>query len=201
MKRIILTSAILGVALLGYADDYKILQMNTPSIRIGNRVCKKGNVFSSSSVIHWTKSKQAFKAKNLKTKKIKLFAEPEFRANNCNTIDFFLKNNRTSSRSGLDFEDMKEILSDTYYMIDTLSIESPAVPTTETQYFCISYIYNGQEHKERLSLSADGLIIVRSMFPKKLEEITVSVAYHKDGIAEDYPITDKMRIVFIPKRL
>ena len=33
--------------------DYKILKMNTASIKIGNRICQPGDVFSDKSIIYW----------------------------------------------------------------------------------------------------------------------------------------------------
>ena len=99
MRKFCILSLALIASLLVWADNYKILQMNTPHVKIGKRNCWKGDVFSDKSVIHWEQKKQAFKAQNMKTKEIKLFVETDFSAKGCKTIkDYYLKTNRLSSR-------------------------------------------------------------------------------------------------------
>ena len=87
---LIIGTLCLSIALL--ADNYKILQMNTPSIKIGDQMYKKGDVFSDESEIVWTNDKQAFKAQNLETKEIKLFVGQDFKSKSSKSIkDYYLK--------------------------------------------------------------------------------------------------------------
>lgn len=127
MKKVIPMLFIMGLVTTVLADNYKILLMNTKTIKIGTRVYKKGDMFSDDSVIFWEKDKQALKAQNLTTKEIRLFAEPEFKAKDCKTIkDYYIKNNRLSARAGgLTLSDMAEGLTGTFYLLDTIFIESP----------------------------------------------------------------------------
>ena len=62
MKKTGIALFILLVAATLWADDYKILKMNTASIKIGNKTCTSGDVFSDKSVIYWKGDKQAFQA-------------------------------------------------------------------------------------------------------------------------------------------
>ena len=55
-----------------HADNYKILQMNTNSVKIGTIQCHQGDTFSESEQIYWSNDKQAIKAINVKTKEINL---------------------------------------------------------------------------------------------------------------------------------
>ena len=185
-----------------WADNYKILQMNTKTIKIGSRIYKKGDVFSEDSTIHWSNDKQALKAQNMETKKIQLFVADAFQKKQSKSIkDYYIKNNRLSARSfGLD--EMVEILSETFYLLDTIRIESP-VPVDSTRYFYITFKDEGKEVRKSMPMLDDELLIDRSMFPRadKAPETKVSMSYTCEGVDEDYLLTDSMRIIFVPKKI
>lgn len=204
MKKVIPVLLVMSFVTTMLADNYKILLMNTKTIKIGACVYKKGDTFSDDSVIFWEKDKQAMKAQNLTTKEIRLFAEPEFKAKGCKTIkDYYVKNNHLSSRDArLTLSDMAEGLKGTFYLLDTVYIESP-MPVDSTRYFYISYDYAGKSEKKVLKKKEDRLIIDRSLFPraKDLSEIKLSMLYYYKGIDEDYLLSDSMMIVLIPDKI
>ena len=137
MRKAYVLTLVLLFTLVIFADDYKILQLNTSYVKIGNRNCTKGDVFSDESVIFWEKDKQAFKAQNLNTKEIRLFAEPEFRAKGSKTIkDYYVKTNRLSAR-GKGFSILDE-MPDTIYLCDSIVLEMPVL--VDSIHYCyISY--------------------------------------------------------------
>ena len=75
MRKVSISILLVFLSIVVWADRYKILQLNTPQVKIGKRLCSKGDVFSDESVIYWSQKKQAFKAQNLETKEIKLLKE------------------------------------------------------------------------------------------------------------------------------
>lgn len=204
MKKLIPVLLVMGFVTTMLADNYKILLMNTKTIKIGTRVYKKGDTFSDDSIIFWEKDKQALKAQNLTTKEIRLFAEPEFKAKNCKTIkDYYVKNNHLSARdAALTLSDMAERLKGTFYLFDTIYIESP-MPVDSNRYFYISYDYAGKPEKKVLKMKEDCLIIDRSLFPrgKDFTEIIMSMLYYYKGIDEDYLLSDSMKVALIPERI
>ena len=141
---LIVSAMCLSITLL--ADNYKILQMNAPSVKIGNQQCKVGNVFSDESLISWTNEKQAIKAKNLQTQQIKLFIAKAFANIEAKSVkDYFLKNSHLSTRGGIvSFSDLAEELSDTLYLYDVIQIESPVKIDSISSYL-ISYEQNGEK--------------------------------------------------------
>ena len=86
MRKVCISILLIFLPIVLWADNYKILQLNTSYVRIGNRNCSKGDVFSDESVIYWSQKNQAFKSQNLETKEIKLFVESDFKAKGCSTI-------------------------------------------------------------------------------------------------------------------
>ena len=203
MKNFITTIMAVCFATSLCADNYKILQMNTKTIKIGDHICKIGDVFSDDSIIHWINNKQALKAQNMVTKEIQLFVGQAFQKKQSKSIkDYYIKNNRLSARA-FGLSEMEEMLSsETFYLLDTIKMESP-VPVDSTRYFYISSQDGEKDARIVLPMQNEELIIARSMFPQteKSQEIRVSMSYTCKGIDEDYLLTDSMRIVIIPKEV
>ena len=59
------------------ATSYKILYMNTPSIKIGKKLLKVGDSFSDKDLesIEWISDKQVLKARNEDTKRTRIFTK------------------------------------------------------------------------------------------------------------------------------
>lgn len=196
MRKVCVSILLVLLSIVVWADRYKILQLNTPYVKIGNRNCTKGDVFSDESVIFWEQNKQAFKAQNLKTKEIKLFAEPDFRAKGSKTIkEYYLKTNHLSSR-GSDSTALDEI-SDSIYLCDSVVLELPVL--MDTAHYCyIVYKNEGREVKQRLKHQDQSFIIDKKLFGEDVmrEHLRVSLFYHMPE--EDYSLKDSLTIMFIP---
>ena len=196
MRKVSISILLVFLSIVVWADRYKILQLNTPQVKIGNRLCSKGDVFSDESVIYWSQKKQAFKAQNLETKEIKLFVESEFSAKGCNTIkDYYVTTNHLSSR-GSDSTALDEI-SDTIFLCDSVIMEMPVL--MDTVHYCyIVYNNEGKEVKQRLNNQDQRFIIDKKLFGEDLmrDDLRVSLFYHMPD--EDYPLKDSLTIMFIP---
>lgn len=202
MKKLFPIIMVVSLVTSVWADNYKILQMNTKTIKIGSRIYKKGDVFSEDSTINWSNDKQALKAQNTETKKVQLFVADAFQKKQSKSIkDYYIKNNRLSARA-FGLGEMVEILAETFYLLDTIRIESP-VPVDNTRYFYITFQDDGKDVRKSLPMLDDELLIDRSMFPRanKILETRVSMSYTCEGVDEDYLLTDSMRIIFVPKKI
>ena len=124
-----------------FADDYKILQMNSKSIKIGKVFCSQGDIFSEDNQIFWTNDKQAMKAMNLRTKQIKVFTAKAFISNQARSVkDYYVKINHLSSGGMISFTDLAEELSDTLYLYDAIPIESPQKKDYDNYEFFYVYL-------------------------------------------------------------
>ena len=82
-----------------HAEDFKILFINTESIKIGKNTCVAGDVFSDADKIFWKDGKQAMKVLSLETKKQYVLVSEEFKQKKLKSAkDFIVKNNRLSTR-------------------------------------------------------------------------------------------------------
>lgn len=200
MKKLALIISAICFSISSMADNFKILQMNTPSVKIGNQICKAGDVFPDTEPISWSNDKQAIKAMNLKTKQIKLFAAKIFHNLEAKSIkDYYLKNNHLSSRGGINtFSDLAEELSDTIYLYDVVQIESPVKLDSLSSYL-ISYVQNG-EKKWRTLMSTDKYFFFnRELFGEDIDcsEYTLTLYFRKKGM-DDYLISNNIVVVILP---
>lgn len=200
MKKVVLVLSALCLSMYLLADNYKILQMNAQSVKIGNKQYKTGDVFPDSDPISWANDKQAIKAMNLNTKQIKLFAAKVFKDIEAQSIkDYFLKNSHLSTRGGIaSFSDLREELSDTIYLYDTMQIESPVKIDSLSSYL-ISYVQDG-EKKWRTLMSRDKYFFFsRELFGEDIDggEYTLTLYFRKKGM-DDFLISDNIKIVLFP---
>lgn len=97
--RKILLSALLLVSVSLQAEDFKILFINTGSIKIGKNTCVAGDVFSDAERIFWKDGKQAMKVLSLESKKQYVLVSEDFKQRKLKSAkDFIVKNNRLSTR-------------------------------------------------------------------------------------------------------
>ena len=199
MKKILLLSFVLCLNTILQADNYKILQMNTSSVKIGNELLKVGDVFSDDSTIFWSDDKQAIKAMNQQTMEIKLFVAKSFKDNEANSIkDYFIKNSRLSTRGGPSFSDLTEELSDTLYLYDNIEVDSPIRIDSISSYI-VSYELDGKKEWRSLMSTDKTFFFSRELFEKGRDHavFSLSLYYRRKGL-EDYLISDNIVIKLLP---
>ena len=194
---LIIGTLCLSIALL--ADNYKILQMNTPSIKIGDQVCKKGDVFSDESEIVWTNDKQAFKAQNLETKEIKLFVGQDFKSKSSKSIkDYYLKTAHLSTRGSIiALSDLAEALPDTLYLCDTITIESPVGMNSDYYYF-FKCDNEGIMADKPIKYEKRNMIIDKGVLGDSIKEDQISASLYFKMHKETVLVKDSLKIVVIP---
>ena len=200
MKKMALFISALCLSMTSLADNYKILQMNSPSVMIGKQMCKVGDTFPDADPIMWSNDKQAIKAMNLTSKQIKLFAAKVFKDIEAKSIkDYYLKNSHLSTRGGVvSFSDLAEELSDTTYLYDTMQIESPVKIDSISSYL-ISYVQNGEKKWRTLASTDKYFFLCRELFEEidSQAEYTLTLYFRKKGF-EDYMISDDIVVVLLP---
>ena len=200
-KSIIAFLALLVTATI-WADDYKILKMNTPSIKIGKRICKSGDVFSDQDKILWSADKQAIKVQNLKTKEIRLFVGNDFFTKKSTSIkDYYVKTNHLSTRGNMmTLDEFAEQLPDTLYLWEDITMELPFAPEDSSFFFITYKDKNGSDRKSMLETADDSITVSRQSFGSEedRDEIAVSFNFHDGFYGEDSVLKDTVRIIMIP---
>jgi len=200
MKKLALIISAMCFSITSLADNYKILQINTSSVKIGKQICKIGDVFPDAEPILWSNDKQAMKAMNLKTKQIKLFAAKVFQNMEAKSIkDYYLKNNHLSTRGGINtFSDLAEELSDTIYLYDVVQVESPVMIDSLSSYL-ISYVQNGEKKWRTLMSTDEHFFFSRDLFGENNDggEYALTLYFRKKGM-DDFVITANVIVVLLP---
>lgn len=197
MKRIILLvlSSMLSLS-ASFADNYKILYINTPSVTIDNKQLHVGDTFEEGAIINWDSEKQALKVLNLQTKKVRLFAAKQFTQSK-SIKDFYLKQNHLSTRGGemMNEDELREFLSGFFYMLDKIEF-STILAVDESAYFSI--VIDGKEHA--LPEIDGNIVINRELFHATDDTVKVSVFYNDLLENKSILITDAMELEMLPIR-
>ena len=118
MRRFILILTLFASVSL-YAEDFKILFVNSESIKIGKTVRKAGDTFSDTEKIYWKDGKQAMKVISLDSKKQYVLVSEVFKKKKLKTAkDYIFKNHRLSTRGIGRLSDVGEQVGDLIYWFD-----------------------------------------------------------------------------------
>lgn len=83
------------------AAEYKILKLNTETIKIGNKICRKDSVFNDTWPITWTSTKQCMTVQNVKERTISYLSGAAMQSQNTKTVkDYLLHNAHLMGKDG-----------------------------------------------------------------------------------------------------
>ncbi len=156
------------------ADKYEIYFVNSAQIRVGKQLAKVGVIFDEQDEIHWTSEKEAFKARNLRTGRLRVFAQAMMAEKQSKTIaEYFVRTKRLSTRDLFDSTDESEMVSEdtTYYILDELIIDAGEIPEGSFYDEAICVI-NQDTIIRQLSRSPEGrdLVLPRSLLGGNLSD-------------------------------
>lgn len=181
-----------------YAEDFKILYLNTESVKIGRTVRKIGDTFKDNEVIHWKKDKrQAMKVLSLDTKKHYVMVSEDFKQRKMKSAkDYLEKNNRLSTRGLGSLSTVSSQIGDKIYWLESASVSIDYEPYPE-EYFLLKC-----EGREVALTIVDGqLVFDRSIWcgdePHQLE---ADLYYHyKEG--DNELVSSGILIVPMPSKI
>lgn len=197
---------VLFFACKAHATEYKILYLNTKTIKIGGKKCRVGDVFDDKQTIVWTTTEQCMRAKNLVSKKQRLFTASESKDSGTKSIfeflsnlyDMYIKNNHASTRSmeTVPIDQLREYLDDTFYLDGEIVVPTD-LPTDSESYFRMSSNELPGKYFQLPStegaFTIDGSSIQNLLAHPLDSEITITIEYIKNG--EVLPVSDSMLIV------
>lgn len=199
-----------------HTDKFVVLRVNTSDILIDGKICKKGDTLSDASKVVWKLENQTIKAVNLRTYDIVTFAvlkndkktgrikDYDLNKKNPEKGNYYIKKQHLSTRAGLStLSDLSEYLQGTFYLMDTIYVESP-IPLKTTRYYYITYLQNGENVKKKLHSEGNTIVIERSLFglaDNSCAEVTAKVYFCSEIEDEDHALTDSMIIKVLPTHI
>ena len=137
MRRLFLLLALMASVSMR-AEDFKILFLNTESIKIGKTVCVVGDTFNDSEKIFWKDGKQAIKVMSLDTKKQYVLVSEDFKQRKMKSAkDFIIKNNRLSTRGIGNLSAVARQIGDKIYWVDPIIIDVAFKPEKGEYYYLV----------------------------------------------------------------
>lgn len=101
MKRLLLLLICLLLTVDLFSAEYKILKLNTESITIGSRVCRKDSTFNDTWTIKWTSPKQCMTVQNVKDHTISYLSAAAMDSKKAGSLrEYFVRNAQLSGRDG-----------------------------------------------------------------------------------------------------
>ena len=193
MRRILLLFAIC-LSVNATAQDFKILFVNTGTIRIGDKDLAAGDVFSQSETIHWADAKQAMKVLSLSDKKQFIFAATDFKERKMKSAkEYLVKSNRLSTRGSGSLSSVVRQIGETLYVIDTTSVAINYTPDESEFFFLLS---DGSRHE--LEYKDGKLIFTPDIWDGFQEPISVDLYFRYADDKEEL-VVDGLSIVPLPK--
>lgn len=194
MRRFLLLFAIC-LSVSATAQDFKILFVNTGTIRIGDKDLSAGDIFSQSETIHWSDAKQAMKVMSVSDKKQFIFAATDFKDRKMKSAkEYLVKTNRLSTRGSKSLSSAVRKMDDPIYAIDTTMVAIDYDPK-ESEFFFVT------DGDRRINLELrDGYLLLTPDIWADNESVEVDLYYHySDGTEEC--IKDGLLIVTLPKEI
>ncbi len=195
------------VSLSAYAD-YRIVFLNTPTIKINGKSLKVNDIFAPSSSVEWTSPKQAMKIIDTASGEQRLLVASQYQKSKAKNIQSYISGVKHLSSRGIGSSNvvaLRATLSDHFFFTDSLKIETD-FPTDHQRFFYISYTYNGEEINKMIPNDNGSFTISQDIFtidgkPIPPFETTLSVFYLDETTGKVTLITEDMAITLIPDRL
>lgn len=177
------------------AQDFKILFVNTGTVKIGGKELSAGDVFNQTDNIQWSDDKQAIKALSLVDNKQYVFASVDFKQRKLKSAkDYLVKTNRLSTRGSSSLSSVGRKMSDTIYAIDVTMVPVDYVPE-ESEYFFVT------NQGERYVLAYDdGCIAFSPELWVNNDATLVDLFYHFAN-GEEECIKEGIQVIPLPKEL
>lgn len=185
-----------------FADDFKILFINSGSLNVGGKDRNVGDIIDDRSNIVWKSDRQAVKVQNVKDKTIKVLSSlQQKKLGYKNIFEFVSRTKRLSTRGDglMDMDGLEEYLNNTFYLLDFEVVES-MLETSANSYFQVEFTVDGKHYSKKLKGDAKSFTLEASVFDvngARNKEVPVKVVYHDEN--GDELITDRMFVVVLEK--
>lgn len=192
MRRIISLLLVLA-SISATAQDFKILFVNTGTIRVGGKNLAKGDCFKESDKIAWSNDKQAIRVQSLTDNKQYVLSARDFKQRGLSSSkDYLVRTNRLSTRGSGSLYSVARQIGETIYILDSARVSINYRPY-ESEYF---FLLLGNE-RHLLEMEDDQLVFDSSVF-KGQEPLEADLYYHyADGKEEC--VVEGLSLVWLPK--
>lgn len=187
---------------------YRIISLNTPSISIGGKTLKKGDVFQATEKIDWSAPRQAMKVMDTESHLQKLIVKEKATSNHWNSVaDYIAGERNLSSRDGnlSTIPALRAHLNREFMLMDSISVQT-GLPTDSDRFFFVSYTHEGEVINKQIDNTDGRFTITPAIFsidgsPIPPVDTVLTVYYLDNSTGALTLVADRMRIFYIPDRI
>lgn len=208
MKGIVIYALLFICSTMSIYADYRIVFLNTPTIRINGKELRLNDTFNPEASVEWRSDRQAMKIVDTSTGEQRLLVASQYRKSKSTSVsDFIAGVKHLSSRGNgpQTISSLRIILNNHFFYTDSIRVESQ-IPTDDKRFFYVSYFYNGEEINKLVPNESGSFTISNDIFeidgsPIDPFETTLNV-YYLDEIKDTVTlVSDSMQITPIPDSL
>ena len=190
--------ALFAVTLHINAVRYKVLYVNSGTVKIGGKTAEAGMVFDETDRIAWSSDRQALKVQNLSNDRVLVIAARSFQKKDSKSLANYLSRVKHLSTRG--YEAQMVVADTVCYMLDSLELDAgTAVLADMTEEIVVT---DGKETVVRKVLrSRDGksYLITRDMISGRFADVVyVDVRVNDRRRCWQYDVYRRMRIEKMP---
>lgn len=207
VKLLALTFVLAGIVIGVKAEEYTILFLNTPRIKIGEKWLKQGDSFDNKDIIYWTNNdKQMMKVKDGNGKVYKLsrrgFLAYEKNSTSIKSLsDFLLHEQYLGTRGD---ESKKYYTEQEFYLVDTLHFQTFNERKIDNMITEAVWMKGDKKIITPIERTADGKYYVISLEVYKDEQpcdMRLGIRERNDALNWVNNIYQDIPIIFIPKSI
>jgi hypothetical protein len=192
-----------------WADNYKVLDMNSEDIWIGGHRVKRGMEFNDKSLVFW-KERDAMRVINMKTKRQALMVANARNTSNQTVYEILTSNCHLSTHKGSDNDPIHVQLcrrfENEYALMDSIMVSVKGLDMPAESYIVASYEYDGEYIIKRLDIRKGHIIFDRTLFndgQRKLQprDILLTIELKQDGNPLGTFVKDDIILTVLPPKL
>ena len=177
---------------------YKVLFVNSGTVKIGDRTAKTGMVFDEEERITWSSDRQALKVQNLSNNRLMVIAAKSFQKKESKSLADYLGRVKHLSTRGYS---SRMVVTDTVcFMLDTLALDAGEMKNDEISEDII--ITDGKESIVRKAQrSPDGkfYLITRDLITDRFKDVVyVDICVNDHRRNWIYDVYRRQRIEILP---
>lgn len=186
-------------------EFYRILNLNTPTIRIGNNILKENDIFKDNEIIHWSDLRQNMDIEKVSNPSVKLSLNKhgfiKYKEQGVTSLFDFIKIKKLGTR---DFnKDQPHYSQIDHYLTDTLMFPttSPNDSSLRTEAF---WFKGGKEIVTQINRTTDGkfYIVTPDIYKgKKPRDLKLNIREIDENLKWENVVYRNIPIIFIPSRL
>lgn len=185
------------------AEQYYIEHMNCKQILVGDRWCRKHDVFTCNQTIHWTKGTQYMRVRSLVSQKVYHLTMAGFQEQRARTLQEFLVNTSSASTRGMGQQ--RHYSRVRHYLVDTLCFQAFDEPQSGVLTEAVWLRSDGQEVITPLRRTPDGThyVVTRSILGRGTPPDSLQLDIRERSTQEDWVnrVYRHIPVICLPKKV